>query len=287
MFLISITILALKIRFSLWPWCTSCRYEFHGRTRSGEAAVCDENLGNCACCKNSHGFRTEARLEMRCEDTKIRYTFFVHLRAVVQEIQRSLIVTDETYTKLTQLFQGYLVNEVDLNPQGTCRENCGYYEYTKVHGCFKNQFCSQQRKCKGRVLKCDYIDSDMWVCPAVNWWFFYIYAESFVIRCNMLVNCFSHKTAIEDTNTYSLKMVAHLDKKLTATVVQQRWIAGGVGCFGIAVTVFAIATIATRALIDTSVCGRSYPMCQITSTCFIVIHLDVFGRIWIECKYLW
>ncbi|CAK9812221.1 hypothetical protein ANTQUA_LOCUS7165 [Anthophora quadrimaculata] len=73
---------------------------------------------------------------------------------------------DETYTKLTELFQGYIVNEVDLNRDSTCRENCGYYEYTKVHGCYQNLYCDQQRKCKGRVLKCEYIDSDMWICPA-------------------------------------------------------------------------------------------------------------------------
>ncbi|CAK9823191.1 hypothetical protein ANTRET_LOCUS1580 [Anthophora retusa] len=73
---------------------------------------------------------------------------------------------DETYTKLTELFQGYIVNEVDLNRDSTCRENCGYYEYTKVHGCYQNLYCDHQRKCKGRVLKCEYIDSDMWICPA-------------------------------------------------------------------------------------------------------------------------
>ncbi|OAD55644.1 hypothetical protein WN48_04521 [Eufriesea mexicana] len=73
---------------------------------------------------------------------------------------------DETYTTLTQLFQGYIVNEVDLNSVSTCKENCAYYEYTEVHGCYKNQFCSQQRKCNGRVLKCEFIDSDMWICPS-------------------------------------------------------------------------------------------------------------------------
>ncbi|XP_012244061.1 uncharacterized protein LOC100745545 isoform X2 [Bombus impatiens] len=75
---------------------------------------------------------------------------------------------DETYTKLTQLFQGYIVNEVDLNKDSSCRENCAYYEYSKVHGCYKNQFCSQQRKCNGRILKCEYIDSDMWICPSIQ-----------------------------------------------------------------------------------------------------------------------
>ncbi|KAK0086908.1 hypothetical protein PV325_002210 [Microctonus aethiopoides] len=74
----------------------------------------------------------------------------------------------KTYTELTQLFSGYIVNEVDLNPTNTCRENCGYYSYTKVHSCYDNQYCSQQRRCNGNVLNCQYIDSDMWVCPSNN-----------------------------------------------------------------------------------------------------------------------
>ncbi|XP_018361103.1 PREDICTED: uncharacterized protein LOC108759910 isoform X1 [Trachymyrmex cornetzi] len=73
---------------------------------------------------------------------------------------------DETYTELKQLFQGYIVNEVDLNTENTCKENCAYYGYTKVYGCYQNQFCSKQRKCNGKILHCEYIDSDMWICPA-------------------------------------------------------------------------------------------------------------------------
>ncbi|XP_011691601.1 PREDICTED: uncharacterized protein LOC105452315 isoform X2 [Wasmannia auropunctata] len=75
---------------------------------------------------------------------------------------------DETYTELTELFQGYIVNEVDLNGDGTCKENCGYYGYSRVHGCFANQFCSTQRQCTGKILQCEYIDSDMWICPTAN-----------------------------------------------------------------------------------------------------------------------
>ncbi|EFN73534.1 hypothetical protein EAG_09552 [Camponotus floridanus] len=73
---------------------------------------------------------------------------------------------DKTYTELEQLFQGFIVNEVDLNNENTCKENCGYYTYSKVHGCFKNQFCAQQRRCNGKIVQCEYIDSDMWVCPS-------------------------------------------------------------------------------------------------------------------------
>ncbi|XP_015118956.1 uncharacterized protein LOC107042423 isoform X1 [Diachasma alloeum] len=73
-----------------------------------------------------------------------------------------------TYTELKQLFQGYIVNEVDLNPSSTCRENCAYYSYAKVHGCYDNLYCSQQRKCNGKVLNCQYFDSDMWICPSTK-----------------------------------------------------------------------------------------------------------------------
>ncbi|EFN89744.1 uncharacterized protein LOC105182071 isoform X2 [Harpegnathos saltator] len=73
---------------------------------------------------------------------------------------------DETYTELKQLFQGYIVNEVDLNSDGTCKENCAYYGYSRVYGCYQNQFCSSQRRCNGKILNCEYIDSDMWICPS-------------------------------------------------------------------------------------------------------------------------
>ncbi|XP_043490833.1 uncharacterized protein LOC122516776 isoform X2 [Polistes fuscatus] len=73
---------------------------------------------------------------------------------------------DRTYVELNQLFQGYIVNEVDLNSATTCRENCAYYGYAKVHGCYDNQFCAQQRMCSGKLVNCEYIDSDMWICPS-------------------------------------------------------------------------------------------------------------------------
>ncbi|XP_075237274.1 chemokine-like protein orion isoform X1 [Lycorma delicatula] len=75
-------------------------------------------------------------------------------------------VEDETYTQLTRLLQGYIQNEIDLNNEETCRENCQYYSYTKQFGCYKDNFCSQQRNCNGRIVDCKFIDSDMTVCQA-------------------------------------------------------------------------------------------------------------------------
>ncbi|CAH2048299.1 unnamed protein product, partial [Iphiclides podalirius] len=74
----------------------------------------------------------------------------------------------ETYAEVTRLLQGYIENEVDMNAEGTCRDNCGYYTLAESHGCFKDQFCTKQPKCKGRIIDCQYIDSDMWVCQPSN-----------------------------------------------------------------------------------------------------------------------
>ncbi|CAH0715851.1 unnamed protein product, partial [Brenthis ino] len=72
----------------------------------------------------------------------------------------------ETYEEVTRLLQGYIENEVDMNPDNTCKENCAYYTVAENHGCFKDQFCAKQTKCKGRIIDCNYIDSDMFICQA-------------------------------------------------------------------------------------------------------------------------
>lgn len=87
--------------------------------------------------------------------------------------------------EITQLLQGYIQNEVDLNEDGTCRETCTEYSYTKSHSCYQNLWCRQQKKCEGRVINCQYIDADMWICPAVSF-SFNIKSQliPFVIICN-------------------------------------------------------------------------------------------------------
>ncbi|KAH9634564.1 hypothetical protein HF086_006189 [Spodoptera exigua] len=74
--------------------------------------------------------------------------------------------TSATYAEVTRLLQGYVENEVDMNSDGTCKENCAFYTLTENHGCYSDQFCEKQEKCKGRIIDCQYLDSDMWVCPA-------------------------------------------------------------------------------------------------------------------------
>lgn len=72
----------------------------------------------------------------------------------------------KTYTRLTKVLQGFLVNEVDLNNQETCREDCPFYTYTKQYNCYKGNYCQKQPRCTGNVVGCQFVDSDMWVCQA-------------------------------------------------------------------------------------------------------------------------
>ncbi|CAH0585948.1 unnamed protein product [Chrysodeixis includens] len=74
--------------------------------------------------------------------------------------------TKDTYAEVTRLLQGYVENEVDMNTDGTCKENCAFYTLAERHDCYKEQFCAKQAACNGRIIDCQYIDSDMWVCPA-------------------------------------------------------------------------------------------------------------------------
>uniref|UniRef100_A0AAG5DWJ9 Uncharacterized protein n=1 Tax=Anopheles atroparvus TaxID=41427 RepID=A0AAG5DWJ9_ANOAO len=74
---------------------------------------------------------------------------------------------NETYVQFTRLLQGYIENEVDMNADNTCRETCAHYQYGhEQHQCYKELYCNQQPKCSGRIYECEYIDSDMTICPA-------------------------------------------------------------------------------------------------------------------------
>ncbi|XP_055914156.1 uncharacterized protein LOC129947566 isoform X2 [Eupeodes corollae] len=110
---------------------------------------------------------------MREDYAKRTERTLVKLREVMRRADRIVWQSDpikhvkgKTYDEVTRLLQGYIENEVDMNPEETCRENCAFYEATKSYGCFKNLYCARQQRCSGRLLNCEYVDSDMWICPA-------------------------------------------------------------------------------------------------------------------------
>lgn len=96
---------------------------------------------------------------------------------------KNIFLIGETYDEITNLLQGYVQNEVDLNPERTCRENCLEYSFTKSHGCYKNLFCRQQRSCNGKIVDCKFFDSDMWICNAVSLFFYCRYIFNFLEAC--------------------------------------------------------------------------------------------------------
>uniref|UniRef100_U5EP73 Putative secreted protein n=1 Tax=Corethrella appendiculata TaxID=1370023 RepID=U5EP73_9DIPT len=75
-------------------------------------------------------------------------------------------IENENYLQITRLLQGYIENEVDMNSDSTCRENCGAYPVADIHGCYQDLYCAKQPKCTGKLYDCMYEDSDMWICPA-------------------------------------------------------------------------------------------------------------------------
>ncbi|RXG53609.1 hypothetical protein Avbf_11082 [Armadillidium vulgare] len=72
----------------------------------------------------------------------------------------------ETFVMITELLQGYIENEVDLNKKGTCGSTCKSYQHAVVEGCYlpDDQYCGKHRRCKGKVHDCTFFKSDAEVC---------------------------------------------------------------------------------------------------------------------------
>lgn len=109
------------------------------------------------------------RFEERVEKTQLV------MRKVMERADRSVWRCDprhhiegETYITVTRLLQGYIENEVDMNNDNTCRENCAAYQFSESYSCYKELFCARQPKCSGKLLNCQFFDSDMWICPSVS-----------------------------------------------------------------------------------------------------------------------
>ncbi|XP_069158749.1 uncharacterized protein [Procambarus clarkii] len=79
-------------------------------------------------------------------------------------------VQGETYVQITELLQGYIENEVDMNSVGSCSQNCGYYQHAKSERCYlpASQYCGKHRRCMGTVHDCQFYNADAWVCISKN-----------------------------------------------------------------------------------------------------------------------
>jgi len=74
----------------------------------------------------------------------------------------------ETYLEVTKLLQGYIENEVDMNPSQSCKSKCSAYNYAESESCYKDLFCAKQPRCNGRIFDCQFFNADAWVCMAGN-----------------------------------------------------------------------------------------------------------------------
>ena len=97
------------------------------------------------------------------------------LKAILPQVSRTYWRCDpdvpsegETYIRLTNLLQGHIENEIDLNAQSSCRKSCEPYNFAKPQSCYKDLFCSKQLPCNGRLFDCGFYDADAWVCLSEN-----------------------------------------------------------------------------------------------------------------------
>lgn len=69
--------------------------------------------------------------------------------------------------------QGYVDNEVNLNPVNDCKKKCNDYTLTKNYQCYNGSLCDPARedpfikKCNGNVVNCQFIEGDMKICPSI------------------------------------------------------------------------------------------------------------------------
>ncbi|XP_055618076.1 uncharacterized protein LOC129763220 isoform X1 [Toxorhynchites rutilus septentrionalis] len=122
-------------------------------------------------------FTAESRLMRRRFEDRTSRTQQL-LQRVMQQASRDYWRCDpernqqkegETFLQITRLLQGYVENEVDMNTENTCKENCAHYSWgVKQEQCYKDLYCSKQPKCSGRIYNCEYMDSDMWICPSAT-----------------------------------------------------------------------------------------------------------------------
>lgn len=80
----------------------------------------------------------------------------------------------DSYTEITNFVQGYVDNEVNFNPNGSCTRSCSDYTSTRNYGCKNDTLCQinyldkNKTRCDGRITDCTFIESDMSLCANVS-----------------------------------------------------------------------------------------------------------------------
>lgn len=75
---------------------------------------------------------------------------------------------------ITGFLQGFIENEINMNREQTCKNTCEEYRLTRQWGCHNDTLCGvplkNQRinKCRGTLRDCEFIGSDLEICPSVR-----------------------------------------------------------------------------------------------------------------------
>lgn len=86
-----------------------------------------------------------------------------------------LVTTATTYHQITRFVQGYVDNEINLNPDESCKDTCSDYKQTRNYKCSTGTVCADDiaektsTKCNGTVLNCEFIEEDLTACPVIYW----------------------------------------------------------------------------------------------------------------------
>lgn len=84
-----------------------------------------------------------------------------------------------------------------MNERSNCLQNCKAYDYTSHKGCYRG-ICKHQRICRGKILECQYVASDMTVCEAVSA-LAKIHQGSLTVRVCFRTNAVAGATTIQNT----------------------------------------------------------------------------------------
>lgn len=76
----------------------------------------------------------------------------------------------DSYTSLTNFIQGYVDNEVNLSPDGSCAPYCSDLKITKNYDCKPKTMCASMNatQCEGTVRDCDYFGPTFTYCSSVS-----------------------------------------------------------------------------------------------------------------------
>lgn len=85
-----------------------------------------------------------------------------------------VLLESSEYEIITGFLQGFVDNEINFNADQSCTSTCEDYKITTQFGCHNDTPCAQTvtkskpNICKGTIRDCEFIESDLEICPSVS-----------------------------------------------------------------------------------------------------------------------